>query len=112
MAASVGVGRESDNISLTMAEVGLILGFDAEEVKRKAKERRESVLRRAEFYGLYDYSSNARQLELDNLELEVRMEEGRRAMESWSSEDAEEVRWALEDEEENERTWAMDRQEE
>lgn len=112
LAASVGVGRESDNISLTMAEVGLILGFDAEEVKRKAKERRESVLRRAEFYGLYDYSSNARQLELDNLELEVRMEEGRRAMESWSSEDAEEVRWALEDEEENERTWAMDRQEE
>ena len=46
VAASVGSARDSDAASLTMAEVGLILGFDVDEEKRKAKHRRESLYHR------------------------------------------------------------------
>ena len=72
VAASVGIGRESDNTSLTMVEVGLILGFDVEEEKRKARQRRESLLERA---GLTHVTVNLTDRDLDELEEDLAMDE-------------------------------------
>ncbi len=84
--ASVGVGRESDNTSLTMAEVGLILGFDVEEEKRKARQRRESLSRRAlDLWGGGTAQNNwvegLNERELDDLEEELAADEEDRAEE-------------------------------
>ncbi|GAC95444.1 hypothetical protein PHSY_003020 [Pseudozyma hubeiensis SY62] len=106
VAASVGVGRETDSTSLRMTEVGLILGFDVEEEKRKAKDRRESVLRRADELGMYVGSTSITEREVDMLELDIEMEEEERAME-----EEEERQWALADEEE-ERVEALAEEEE
>ncbi|SPC65521.1 related to SNF2 family helicase/ATPase [Ustilago sp. UG-2017b] len=51
VAASVGAARDSDNTSLTMAEVALILGFDIEEEKRKSQQRRASLAQRVNWWG-------------------------------------------------------------
>ncbi|SJX60480.1 related to SNF2 family helicase/ATPase [Sporisorium reilianum f. sp. reilianum] len=72
VAASVGIGRESDNTSLTMVEVSLILGFDIEEEKRKARERRESLLQRA---GYPFAGENLTERQLDFIEEELAWEE-------------------------------------
>ncbi|KAJ9476773.1 putative DNA repair protein RAD5 (putative) [Pseudozyma hubeiensis] len=106
VAASVGVGRETDSTSLRMTEVGLILGFDVEEEKRKAKDRRESVLRRADELGMYVGTTSITEREVDMLELDIEMEEEERAME-----EEEERQWALADEEE-ERVEALAEEEE
>ncbi|EST10050.1 Zinc finger, C3HC4 RING-type [Kalmanozyma brasiliensis GHG001] len=78
--ASVGAGRESDNTSLTMAEVGLILGFDVGEEKRKSSQRRASLQQRAVgVWGYEDMEENwvdeLSERELDDLEEELAMEE-------------------------------------
>ncbi|SPO21023.1 related to SNF2 family helicase/ATPase [Ustilago trichophora] len=74
VAASVGAARDSDNTSLTMAEVGLILGFDIDEEKRKARERRESLMDRAYRYGVTGYWVNRfGEEDFDELERDLAM---------------------------------------
>ncbi|SNX81757.1 related to SNF2 family helicase/ATPase [Melanopsichium pennsylvanicum] len=88
VAASVGAARESDTTSLTMTEVGLILGFDVDEEKRKARERRESMMARAYDYGLTPALVNRLTEEaLDDIEQDFAMFEEEEVEEERTMED-------------------------
>ncbi|SPO20105.1 related to SNF2 family helicase/ATPase [Ustilago trichophora] len=74
VAASVGAARDSDTTSLTMAEVGLILGFDIDEEKRKRRQRRDSLMERASNYGVAGYwAHRLNDEDLDMLERDLAM---------------------------------------